>query len=243
VLIVTNDQDGESSLQALNCKDGSLRWRIPRDHKAEQNASYSVPCIYQPPSGPAELIHNSWAHGITSLDPLTGTINWEFPAFERRTVSSPIIIDGLILGSCGEGSGKNTMVAVRPGVKNGASPEQVYKLDKAYAAYVPTMVNAGNLVFLWSERGIVTCVDGPTGKIHWTKRVGGNFSGSPVRAGDKIFCVSGDGDVVAIAAADEFKLLGQSKLGETCRSTPAIVGKRMYLRTESHLFCLDGQAK
>ena len=123
LLIVTNDQDGESSLQALDCKDGTVRWRIPRQHRDEQNASYSVPCIYQPPTGPAELILNSWAHGITSLDPLTGGINWELPVFERRTVSSPIIVAGLILGSCGEGSGKNTMVAVRPGVKNGRSPE------------------------------------------------------------------------------------------------------------------------
>ncbi len=56
MLIVTNDQDGDSSLQALNCKDGSLRWQVPREHRPEQNASYSVPCIYQPPKGPVELI-------------------------------------------------------------------------------------------------------------------------------------------------------------------------------------------
>jgi outer membrane protein assembly factor BamB len=244
LLIVTNDQDGNSSLQALDCKDGSVRWRIPRQqHLPDKNSSYSVPCIYQPPKGPAELIHNSWAHGITSLDPLTGATNWELPVFERRTVSSPIIVDGLILGSCGEGGGKNTMVAVRPGVKNGRSPELVYKLDKTYAAYVPTMVNAGNLVFLWGDRGIVTCIDGPTGKLHWRERVGGNFSGSPVRAADKIFCVSADGEVVALAASDQFKVLGRSPLNETCRSTPAIVGNRMYLRTESHLLCLPGSAK
>ncbi len=124
-----------------------------------------------------------------------------------------------------------------------ALPELVYKLDKTYAAYVPTMVSAGNVVFLWGDRGIVTCIDGLTGKLHWRERVGGNFSGSPVRAADKIFCISGDGEVVAIAASDQFKLLGRSPLNETSRSTPAIVGGRMYLRTESHLFCLEGKTK
>lgn len=243
LLIVTNDQDGDSSLQALSCKDGTIRWRIPRRHRDEQNASYSVPCIYQPPQGPAELIHNSWAHGISSLDPLTGATNWELPVLERRSVSSPIIVDGLIFGSCGEGGGKNTAVAVRPGVKGGQPPELAYKLDKAYAAYVPTMVAKDHLVFLWSERGIVSAIDAATGSVHFRERVGGNYHGSPVRAGDKIYCISHDGEVVSIAATDKFAVLGRTPLNETSRSTPAIAGGRMYLRTESHLVCVPGSSK
>lgn len=243
LLIVTNDQDGESSLQALDCKDGKIVWRVPRRHRDEQNASYSVPCIYQPAKGPAELIHNSWAHGISSLNPRTGKTNWELPVLERRSVSSPIIVDGLVFGSCGEGGGKNTMVAVRPGSQGGQQPELAYKLDKAYAAYVPTMVAHGHLVFLWSERGIVSCIDAATGAIHYRERVGGNYHGSPVRAGNKIYCISHEGEVVSIAAGDKFEVLGRTPLNETSRSTPAIDDGRMYLRTESHLVCVQGKAK
>jgi outer membrane protein assembly factor BamB len=242
LLIVTNDQDGDSSLMALNRHDGAIKWRIPRQARPEQNASYAVPCIFQPAKGAPELIVNSWFYGITSIDPKNGKTNWELPAFPRRPVASPIIVDGLILGSCGEGSGNNTMVAVRPGSKNGGSPEQVYKLDKTSAPYVPTMVAAGDLVFLWGDRGVVTCIDGKSGSIHWRERVGGNFSGSPVRAGDKIYCISADGEVVVLAASKEYKLLGRNPLNELSRSTPAIVGSHMYLRTESHLVCLNGTA-
>ena len=168
LLIATNDQDGSSTLQALDTKDGAIRWQVARKTLAEQNASYAVPCVYQPAKGPAELIVNSWAHGISSIDPKTGSTNWEVPAFERRPVGSPVIIAGLILGNCGEGSGNNTLVAVRPG----PSPEIVYKLDKTTAPYVPTIVAAGDLAFLWGERGIAACLEVPTGKILWRRARG-----------------------------------------------------------------------
>ena len=59
--------------------------------------------------------------------------------------------------------------------------------------------------------------------------------GSPVRAGDKIFVVDTEGVVICLAADKEFKELGRTELKELSRSTPAIAGGRMYVRTVSHL--------
>ena len=88
--------------------------------------------------------------------------------------------------------------------------------------------------------GIVTCIDGADRRKKWLQRIGGNFSGSPVRVGDRMYCISADGEVVVLAAADKYEELGRMPLGETCRSTPAIAGGRMYLRTESHLVSIGG---
>ena len=49
------------------------------------------------------------------------------------------------------------------------------------------MVAYGSLVFLWGDRGVVTCIDSRTGKQHWHERVGGTFSSSPVRVADRIY--------------------------------------------------------
>jgi outer membrane protein assembly factor BamB len=115
------------------------------------------------------------------------------------------------------------------------------RFDKQ-AAYVPTSVaDRDNRLYLWGDAGIVSCIDVPSGKLNWQKRVGGNFSGSPVRAGDKIFCVSVEGEVVCLAAKETFEELGRTALNEVCRSTPAIAGGRMYLRTETHLYCVGGK--
>ena len=91
------------------------------------------------------------------------------------------------------------------------------------------------------DNGIVTCVKAPTGEQIWQKRVGGNFNGSPVRAGDKLFCISAEGDIVVLRASEEFEELNRISLNEISRSTPAIAGGRIYFRTESHLSSLGGK--
>jgi outer membrane protein assembly factor BamB len=234
-VIVTGDQDADSFLVALDAASGTIRWKVPRKVHEQQNASFAVPCIYAREGAADELIVCGWAHGISSIDPASGATHWETPVFERRPVGSPILVEGLVLASCGDGAGNNTMLAVRPPDGKSSEPETVYKIDRNSAPYVPSLVAMGRLVFLWSDRGVVTCVDGPSGKIHWQKRVGGNYFSSPVRVADRVYGVSVDGEVVTLAAKSEYELLGRSPLGETTRATPAVAGGRMFLRTESHL--------
>jgi outer membrane protein assembly factor BamB len=233
LLIAGNDQDGTSFLFALDCRNGKEVWRSPRK---TANVSYSTPCVYEPQPGKPQLIFGSEAHGISSVNPRDGSVNWELPVLDKRSVSSPFIAAGLVFASCGSGGGGNYVVAVRPGKQ----PEEAYRFEKQ-APYVPTSVVRGNLLFLWGDAGIVTCLDAPSGETIWQKRVGGNFSGSPVRVGEHLYCVSAEGDVVVLAAKPQYELLGRVPLGEVCRSTPAVAGGKMYLRTESHLYSLGNR--
>lgn len=237
LVIITNDQDADSFLIAVDRASGATRWKVDRRHIPLQNACYATPCVYTPPEGPAELIVCSRAHGMTSIDPLSGKTIWETPVLERRAVSSPIVAGGLIFATCGEGSGNNNVVAVKP-YGDGGQPQLAYQLDRTTASYVPTLVAKDELVFLWGDKGIVTCIDASSGTIHWRKRVGGNYFGSPVRVGNRIFCMSAEGDVVTLAASEKYELLGRSPLGESSSATPAVAGGRMFLRTESHLMAV-----
>lgn len=125
---------------------------------------------------------------------------------------------------------------------DGKEAELAYKID-TQAPYVPTVVARENLLFLMGDAGIASCVNLQTGKLHWRKRIGGNYSGSPVRAADKIYCVNTEGEVVVLAADEEFEELGRVPLGEGSRSTPAISGGRMYFRTFSHLMAIGSPKK
>ncbi|MEM9660466.1 MAG: PQQ-binding-like beta-propeller repeat protein, partial [Planctomycetota bacterium] len=136
----------------------------------------------------------------------------------------------------GSGGGGNYVVAVR---LDDPQHEQAYRINRQ-APYVPTSVAAGKYVFLWSDKGVATCLDAASGEEQWVKRVGGNYSGSPVHAAGRIYCISDDGDVVVLAAAPQYELLGRNPLGEGSRSTPAVAQGRMFLRTYSRLFCIGG---
>jgi outer membrane protein assembly factor BamB len=147
----------------------------------------------------------------------------------------------LILASSGWLGVKNEVVAVRPPRSpNHLDGQEVYRLDRG-APLVPTPLVIRDLLFLWNDDGIVTCADLATGATHWRRRVPGQYYGSPVAAGNHVYCMSIDGEVVVLAASKEFELVARNPLGEGSHSTPAIAGGRMFLRTFSHLMSVGGE--
>jgi len=237
-LIVTNDQNGESSIVALDCATGKVRWKAPR--RAER-AAYSTPCLFQPAAGPDQLIVTSSANGFSSFDPADGKLNWELPLFRNRVVGSPLVAAGLVLASSGTGGAGRQMFAVRPGDPlHGTPPEKVFELTKTLP-YVPTSVSDGRLTFLFGDQGVITCIKAATGKQVWQERLEAKFFGSPVRVGQRLYCIARDGRMIVLAAADRYRLLAQFDLGEASNSTPAISGGVMYLRTLSHVMAIGPQ--
>ena len=79
------------------------------------------------------------------------------------------------------------------------------------------------------------------GEVVWTKRVGGNFLGSPVCINDRLYSVDDQGVVVVLAASDDFEELARNELGEACHSTPAVSGGTMFVRTASHVVSIGGE--
>ena len=151
-----NDQDGASFLTAVNCSNGEERWRAERRSAV---VAYSTPCVFYPPGGRPELIFNSEAHGISAIDPQDGHTKWELSVFDKRSVSSPIVAAGLVFGTCGSGGGGTYIVAVKPG----STPEVAYKITDA-APYVPTLLSKGELLYSWSDKGVVSCLKAATGE-------------------------------------------------------------------------------
>ena len=238
MVILPNDQDGNSSLIAVDRKTGKTVWETKRNSKV---AAYSTPCVYEPKDGKKQLIFNSQAHGITGVDPSTGKVLWEYTnAFDKRSVSSPVIVAGLAIGSCGSGGGGNYIVAVKPGDNEKKQPATLAWEMKKSACYVPTPVVVGDLLFSWSDGGIVTCVKGTTGEVKWQERAGGNFFGSPIVVDGRIYAVSTSGEMVVVKAAETFEVMGRSQLGELTHTTPAVAGGKMYIRTLKHLVSVGG---
>lgn len=241
VVIVPNDQDGGGALLGLDRDTGKVRWKTPRRGKA----SYATPCIYQH-GGRAELLFTSYEHGITSLDPETGKLNWELDVFDKRHVEtpigSPVLAGDLVLASCGWLGVRQEVVAVRlpSGGKEG-KPQEVYRIDRS-APLCTTPLVAGELLFLWSDGGVVTCADSRTGAVHWRERVPGSYYSSPVCVGKQLWNISREGEVIVLAAAKQYELLARNPLGEGSHASPAVTDGRMYLRTFSHLVCLGGKS-
>jgi outer membrane protein assembly factor BamB len=239
-VVLGNEQDGPSFITALDAATGKPRWKTPRKTAV---VAYSTPCVYQPKGGAPALIFNSQGHGIYAVAPASGKVLWEFAgAFDKRSVSSPLLAGDILLGTCGSGAGGGFVTAIRAGdAVTGREPQLAYQIKKA-PPYVPTGIVYDDLLWLWSDAGILTCLTAQTGDIRYQERVGGNFFGSPVWVDGRLFAVSTSGEVVVVEASARFKVLARNALNDTCHATPAVAGGRMFVRTESRLHCVGGRA-
>jgi outer membrane protein assembly factor BamB len=239
LLVVPNDQDGKSSLVGLECDTGKVRWRVPRQSKA----TYTTPCVYQPKGRPPELIFSNYEHGLTSIDPKNGHKNWEIDVFDKghieTGIGSPVVAGDLVLGTCGWLGVRQEVVAVHPPGSSEGKAKEAYRITRS-APLCTTPLVVGNLLFLWSDGGMVTCADLAAGQVHWRERVAGSYYSSPVCAGKYLYNVSREGDVVVLAAAKQFEEAARNPLGEGSHSTPAIAGGRMYVRTFTQLLSVGG---
>ncbi len=240
-VIVCNDHEGDSFLLSVDRRTGKEIWKIAREGK---RACFSTPCVYSPQGRPEEIIFTHSFQGITSVDPVKGKENWNikpFGTFKQRACGSPIVIGDLVIGSSGFTTAEKNVVAVRPVVSaSGVDAQEVYRVTKT-APHVPTPLVYDRWMFLWTDRGIVSCVDHQTGKLVWQKRVGGNYFSSPICVDGKLYNVDRDGEVVVVTASDEYQLLGRNQLGETILSTMAVGNGMLFVRTESHLISLGGK--
>jgi len=237
----SSSKDARSIWVALDRKTGETRWTL--DRKTGPKTSYSTPCVYTPATGAPQLIFNSNSHGMTGVDPGTGKVIWEVTsAFPARVVSSPVIADGLLIGTCGDGGSGKCLTAIRPGTKDGSiHVTEAYRIDSGVRPYVPTSVYMNGLLFTFHDQGYVSCLRAATGERIWQEKPAGRFFSSPVWADGRLYCITMDGDVVVVGAAETYELLAVNPLGETSHATPAIAGKKMYLRTYSHLFSVGGK--
>ena len=246
---------GASFVIAVDRKTGVDRWKLPR--RSSQSA-YTTPCIRRTSAGQTEIILASTAHGVTGVDVRTGKVNWELDKvprervdaatgttnrelgalFRERCVASPIVAGGLVFASEGRGSSGVRVVAVRPGASDSSAPPAlIYEITKA-APLVPMPLASQGRLYLWADNGTVTCARLATGDVLWREKVGGSFYSSPVCVNGRLYCVAKNGEVVVLADADTFELLGRTPLGEKCFATPAVVDGTMYLRTYTQLFSL-----
>ena len=105
---------------------------------------------------------------------------------------------------------------------------------------VPSPLLYKGVLYLLKEGGILTSLDPATGAVLKQARLTGApgaYFSSPVAADDKIYTTSVEGKVSVIKPGAQWEVLAVNDLGEDVKSTIAIAGNRLYLRTFQNLYC------
>jgi outer membrane protein assembly factor BamB len=98
------------------------------------------------------------------------------------------------------------------------------------------------IYFVKSRNAILSSIAAKTGKtIINQKRLPemDSLYASPVGAGGHVYLSSREGATVVLKHGPEFEIVATNMLDEPIDASPAIVGDELYVRGESHLYCIS----
>jgi outer membrane protein assembly factor BamB len=96
------------------------------------------------------------------------------------------------------------------------------------------------LVFSAADKGgIVACIDAKTGKYHWTERIGGEFTSSPLFANGNVYFFDQSGKTTIVKASAKFEVVAKNNLPDGFMASPAVSGNALFLRTKKALYRIE----
>jgi len=134
------------------------------------------------------------------------------------------------------------LAAVRLGGRGDLTTTSILWRYTKSVPYAPSPLSYQGVVYMVNERAVLTALDRDTGEVLKQGRLPeapGPYYASPVAADGKIYFVSEAGKVSVLKAGREWEVLASSDLGEKCYATPAIAGRRIYVRTSESLWCFS----
>ncbi len=244
LLVLNCDGTTNRFVTALDAATGRPVWRTERSNRAAMEGkagdfkkAYHTPTVIR--VGDRDELISMGAYRLGGYDPATGRELWwvDIPGFSN--VTRPVHGHGLIY--LATGFMKPEFWAIRPGGSGDVSGTHVAWKVTRQAPQKPSPALVGDEVYMVSDNGIVTCMDAVTGRIHYSERLGGEFSASPLVAGDRIYCFDQKGKTTVLGAGKTFRILGESQLGDGFMATPAVAGDSLFLRSKTRLYRVEAR--
>ena len=226
VFVQADENVGQKSfIAAFDKKTGAEVWRVSRPVQS----SWATPVMVD---GQLVTAGNEF---IIAYDPKTGAELWRTKGVESNAIPSPVYGHGLIYVTAG------FPAKIVQAIKAGGNTADVSWTYARGTAYVTSPILVGDILYLSTDRGIITALNAKNGEIVYEGGrvpVPATFTASMVAFGDKILQSSEDGDVFVIQTGPEHKVVTTNKLGEPIYASPALSNGTIYIRGEKHLYAI-----
>ena len=244
LVVIVNDNEKQQFIAAFNKNTGKQVWRTDRSihaQGADRQTGWSTPYIWKN-SGRTEIV--TIGPGIAISYDLGGKELWRLGGMSPMPIPSPFAHNGLLYLN---GGTNKPVAAIRPGASGDLTTPDGAKLNDFVAwlqpragTYLPTELAYEGGLYVLAHNGILTRFDAKTGVQTYKTRLGegGEFTSSPWAYNGSVFCMNEEGRTFVIRAGDKFELLGSNDLGEMALATPALIGDRLILRTQTNLYSI-----
>ncbi len=231
-LIFTCDGDKEPKVVALDTNTGKLAWQTPRPVSATKTFSFCTPTLIDV-DGKKQVIAPG-SDCVLALDPATGETLWDVRYVGYSVVPKPVYDGGLVFVSTSFDNSK--LLAIQPTGHGVVTDTHVAWQADSNIPKTPSMIAHEGLVYSVSDDGIALCTEAATGDVVYRKRLGGNYSASPLLAAGRIYFTSEEGVTTVIAAGRDYEVLAKNDLGERTLASLGVVDDSLLIRTTAALY-------
>ena len=242
LLILVRDGRDQQYVTALNKQTGETVWKTVRPPLRTPNRefrkSFSTPLVFEA-NGRVQMVVPG-AQWLVAYEPETGQEIWRVDDDKGETVAPrPVYGQGMVYLSTGILGNRPQLWAVRVDGQGDVTQTHVAWKLQTLLGFMPSPLLVGRELYLLNDDGFVSCVDAASGALLGKSRAGGSYAASPVYAGGRLYCFSREGKTVVLQANKDLTLLAENQLDGPVFASPALAGSAIYLRTDTHLYCLS----
>jgi outer membrane protein assembly factor BamB len=238
LLVFSCDGLDKMFVVGLDKANGKVRWQTAREHKNGNKFSFGTPLLIEV-NGAKQIVAPGTFH-VAAYRPKDGSEIWRVDyGLGYSVIPRPVYGHGLIFLSSGYDT--PVLLAIRPdGEGNVTETHVAWKLAKS-APHTPSPLIVGENVFIVSDAGIATLLNAKSGEQVWQKRIGGNYSASPLFADGKIYIQSEQGDGIVLKPGDQYEELAKNGLEPRTFASYAVADGALFIRTETQLYRIQQQ--
>lgn len=221
-------EDEKSKMIALNILSGQTAWETKRP----VGGSWASP-IVATIDGREQLITcgDPW---VIAYNPANGEELWRAECMGDDLAPSPVVANGLVFAV----ESNIKMVAIRPDGRGDVTKSHILWMVEDGIPDIPSPVSSGELIFLLTSDGTLTCYQLTDHSKLWEQDLGTSFNASPTLVGDRLYMLSEKGVMIIAEFAQGYKEVSRYELGEECHASPAFVKGRIYIRGLKNLYCI-----
>lgn len=228
LLLVQYDDNSEPKLMAFEVETGERAWTALR-----KQISWASPAYIHTALG-VQLILNS-DEDVDAYDPRSGKLLWTEQCLGGEVAPSPAFGGSTVFVA----NEYAVASAIRLDTSGGTTQtEVIWQWDESLPE-VASPVATDDHCYIATSMGEIVCLDIQTGTKVWSHEFEKGFYSSPILVGDRIYALDREGTMHIFKTGPKFELIGSPKLAEPTSATPAYLDRRIYVRTEHNIICIE----
>lgn len=243
-LVVHVDGRDVQYIIALDRQTGKTVWKTHRSFDyskvpVHKRKAYGMPGLA--PRGNGIQLVSSVGQGVYAYD-VSGKELWRVRHQGWSIAPRPVSRHGLVFAIVDRDNPE--LWAIRHNGNGDVTDTHIAWKEKRSMPQRCTPLLVEDLLYVVNRAGIMTCLEAKSGETVWKTRLEGAFSATPIFAKDRIYLFNEDAVCMVIRPGRKFEVVAVSSLSkQQLLATPAVDGNAFIVRTGSHLYRIEADAR